>query len=77
MSEPVLRPYDPTLRDRIAQALMPKDGKMSPEARRFIEGLMGTDGLGNEKPGLLDVTPLSGLFALDSARRSYISERNM
>lgn len=43
---PVLRPYEPTFWDRLAQRMM-GDGRASPERRRMVEGILGTSGLGD------------------------------
>lgn len=44
--EPVMRAYEPTVWDRLAQRMM-GEGRASPEKRRLIEGLLGTSGLGD------------------------------
>lgn len=49
MAEPAraeLRPYQPTWADNLARLLL-GDGRVSPERRRFVEGLLGTSGLGD------------------------------
>lgn len=51
-----LRPYNPTWRDRLAQALM-GDGRASPERQRFVEGLVGSSGLGNTGMSIADFVP--------------------
>lgn len=61
-----LRPYEPTWRDRIAQMMM-GDGRASPERRRFVEGLLGSSGLGNTGMGVVDVTPVGGLLQAQEA----------
>lgn len=63
-----LRPYEPTWRDRIAQMMM-GDGRASPERRRFVEGLLGSSGLGNTGMGVVDVTPVGGLLQAQEAVR--------
>lgn len=61
-----LRPYEPTWRDRIAQMMM-GNAKASPERRRFVEGLLGSSGLGNTGMGVVDVTPVGGLLQAQEA----------
>lgn len=61
-----LRPYEPTWRDRMA-SLMMGDGRASPERRRFVEGLLGSSGLGNTGMGVVDVTPIGGLLGAQEA----------
>lgn len=67
-----LRPYNPTLRDRLAAALM-GDSK-SPSRRAFVEGALGSTGLGMSGPGpggtgLVDFIPGGQIFAIDEAAR--------
>lgn len=52
-----LRAYEPTWRDRLAGLLM-GDGRASPERRRFVEGLLGSSGLGSTGISVSDLTPL-------------------
>ncbi len=61
-----LRPYEPTWRDRLAQMMM-GDGRASPERRRFVEGILGSSGLGNTGMGVVDVTPVGGLLQAQEA----------
>lgn len=72
---PTMRAYEPTLRDRIASALMPDDPRSSPVQARLVEGLVGSRGLGRSGPGgmggLVDFVPPAGvLFAGDEASRA-------
>jgi hypothetical protein len=53
---PEMRAYDPSLRERMAQALA-GEGKLSPERRRLIEGLTGSPGLGRTGVGVIDLLP--------------------
>lgn len=50
-----LRPYQPSLRDRLAAMLMGES--KSAERHNFVEGLMGSTGLGSTGPGLIDFVP--------------------
>lgn len=53
----VMRPYDPSWRDRIAAALMGQS-RASPERARVVEGLLGSRGLGPVSGlNLADMTP--------------------
>lgn len=54
-----LRPYNPTWRDRLAQALM-GDGRASPERRAMVEGLTGSSGLGTKGIGIVDALMVPG-----------------
>jgi hypothetical protein len=63
-----LKPYNPTIRDRIASALM---GEARPGSARanMVEGLMGSRGIGTMGVGLADLTPIgAGLGAQEAAR---------
>lgn len=64
-----LKPYNPTLRDRLAQMLM-GDTRPSPERRHFVEGMLGSTGLGNTGIGLADLVPGGQVFALEEAVRA-------
>lgn len=63
-----LKPYNPTIRDRIASALM---GEARPGSARanVVEGLMGSRGIGTTGIGLADLTPIgAGLGVQEAAR---------
>jgi len=60
-----LRNYDPTWRDRIAQALMGDNPSWPRE--RLVSGLFGSTGLGTQKPGLLDLTPFGNVLGAQEA----------
>jgi len=63
-----LRPYNPTIRDRIASALM---GQARPGSARanMVEGMMGSRGIGTTGMGLADLTPLGIPMAGQEAQR--------
>lgn len=63
-----LSSYTPTLRDRIANALM-GDQRPSPERNRLVEGLMGSRGTGTAGFGLLEAFPGGQLFSAQDAWR--------
>ena len=63
-----LRAYEPTWRDRIAGLLM-GDERASPERRRFVEGLLGSSGLGTTGIGVIDVTPVGMPLGAQEALR--------
>jgi hypothetical protein len=67
-----LQPYYPTWRDRLASMLM-GDNRASPERRNFVQGLLGSSGLGDTGMSLVDATPLGGLLAAqgDAQRGNY------
>lgn len=52
-----LKPYNPSLRDRLAAMLM-GDAKATPVRRKFVEGALGSTGLGNTGVGLADFSPV-------------------
>jgi len=64
-----LRPYSPSWRDRLAAALMGGE-RASPERRRFIEGLLGSSGLGSSGASIADFTPAGVVFAGDEFQRA-------
>lgn len=64
-----LRPYEPTWRDRLA-SLMMGDGRASPERRRFVEGLLGSSGLGNTGKGDKKLTPKQKASAKAAAAKA-------
>jgi hypothetical protein len=57
--EATLKGYEPTIREQIAQKLMGEQSP-SPERRQFVEGLMGTSGIGERSMGVADFIPLAG-----------------
>lgn len=57
--EATLKGYDPTIREQIAQKMMGEQAP-SPERRQFVEGLMGTSGIGERGMGVADFVPLAG-----------------
>jgi hypothetical protein len=64
-----LRPYEPTWRDRLANVLM-GDGRSSAR-QQFVEGLLGSRGLGQTGMGLVDVTPFGIPLAVQESRQSF------
>jgi hypothetical protein len=64
-----LRPYSPSWRDRVAAALIGGE-RASPERRRFVEGLLGSSGLGSSGASVADFTPAGVLFAGDEFQRA-------
>lgn len=66
-----LRPYDPTLRDRLGAFLL-GEGRASPEYARVVEGLVGSRGLGSlGAVNLADLTPgVAQAFAADELPRA-------
>lgn len=69
-----LRAYEPTLRDMLANLLMP-EGRASPERRRLVEGLVGSSGLGETGSGIVDLIPgLSQVLNSEDAYRD-LSDR--
>ncbi|MGH0297542.1 hypothetical protein [Sinorhizobium meliloti] len=68
----VLRAYNPTLRDRLADRIL-GDGRPSVHKRRLVTDLIGSAGLGNEGLSLIDVTPFGTMFA--GRRRGVPSPR--
>lgn len=65
---PAMRAYDPTWRDQIGGWLFDHTSG-SPEARRFVEGLIGSTGLGNTGASVADFTP--GLGQALQAQDAY------
>lgn len=68
-----LKPYSPSLRDRLA-AMLAGDAKPGSGRYDFVEGLMGSTGLGNTGPGpggsgLVDFLPGGQVFAAQEAAR--------
>lgn len=57
--EATLKGYEPTIREQIAQKMM-GDQAPSPERRQFVEGLMGTSGIGERGMGVADFVPVAG-----------------
>lgn len=64
-----LRPYNPSWRDSIASMLM-GDSRASPERARFVEGLVGSRGLGSTGANLADMTPIGMGFAANEYARA-------
>lgn len=64
-----IRPYSPSWRDRLAAALMGGE-RASPERRRFVEGLLGSSGLGPSGASIADFTPAGVVFAGDEFQRA-------
>jgi hypothetical protein len=63
--EKVMTAYEPTLRDRVA-AWMIGDKPASPERRNFVQGLLGSVGLGHNQTGVVDITPYANApFGVD------------
>jgi len=58
--------YKPSLRDRIAQAML-GDETPSPTKRRMVEGLMGSSGIGNTGIGLVDFVPGGQVLSMQEA----------
>lgn len=65
---PVMRAYEPSWRDRIASALM-GNGKASPERARFVEGMVGSRGLGNTGVSAIDATPAGAVLDMQDAHK--------
>lgn len=65
---PVMKAYEPSWRDRLARALM-GDERASPERRNFVQGLMGSTGLGTTGLGVADVLPGGQALAAQEALR--------
>lgn len=61
-----LRAYNPTWRDKLAGWMM-GDERATPERRRFVEGLLGSSGLGSTGFGVVDATPVGGLLGAQEA----------
>jgi hypothetical protein len=66
-----IRPYNPTWRDQIAGLLA--GDRPSPERRAFVEGLLGSSGLGSTGVGLVDLTPAGIPLAAQEARNAAMS----
>lgn len=64
-----LRPYNPTIRDRIAAALM-GDARPGSARANIVEGMMGSRGIGTTGMGLADLTPMGIPMAAQDAQRS-------
>jgi GNAT superfamily N-acetyltransferase len=64
-----LRPYEPTWRDRLASALL-GDGRSSGR-QQFVEGLLGSRGLGQTGMGLVDLTPAGVPLAVQESRQAF------
>jgi len=55
----VIRSYEPTWKDRIANWMLGNE-KPSPEREQFVEGLIGSRGLGSTGMSLSDFVPVAG-----------------
>lgn len=66
--EAVLRPYDQTWRDRAASWMLGPNP--TPERVNFVQGLVGSRGLGTTGMALADATPAGSLFALQEGARA-------
>jgi hypothetical protein len=56
-----MRAYEPTAWERLAQSLIGERAP-SPERRHFVEGMMGTSGLGDEKMSIPEAAHLAASF---------------
>ena len=63
-----LKPYEPTLRDRIANWMLGNERSLF-EREKFVEGLLGSRGLGTTGLSLADVTPAGMAFGAEEAAR--------
>ena len=63
-----LRAFEPSWRDRLAGWMMGSE-RATPERRRFVEGLLGSSGLGNTGFSLADATPIGGLLDAQEAAK--------
>ena len=72
---PSMTVYDPTPRDRLAIKMLGTEERPSPERRRFVEGLLGSSGLGSTGMGIVDFTPAGIPLAGSEAKRD-INEGN-
>lgn len=67
--ETELKPYEPSLRDSLAM-LMSRD-PASHGVTKFVQGLMGSTGIGHTSTGLVDVMPyLGSVFGIDDGVRA-------
>lgn len=68
-SEPEMRSYQPSVRDRIANFLMGDERATSPRGH-FVRGMLGTTGLGNPQLSAVDAVPGvgAGLMAQEAAQ---------
>ena len=68
----VLKPYDPTVRDRLASSildLVPR-GEHTPEAlKQFVSNTLGSLGAGHKGLSLVDLTPVGGAMGAQEAAR--------
>lgn len=72
-----LTEYHPTVRERMAQALI-GEKPPSPEREQFVRGLLGTTGLGEQSFSLADVTPVGmGLGAQESLQHGQYQQAAM
>jgi hypothetical protein len=67
-----LRPYNPTWRDMIANALM-GDARPGSARSNIVEGVTGSRGLGTTGMGLVDFTPAGIPMAAQEANRSAMA----
>lgn len=66
-----MRAYEPSIRDRVAAALMPDNPRESPLRARFVESLTGSRGLGHTGFSAADVfPPTAALFGGNEAQRA-------
>jgi hypothetical protein len=63
-----VRSYTPTMRERVAQYLM--GDTWSAPRHNFVEGLLGTTGLGEPKFSVVDLTPAGSIFGVQEAYRA-------
>lgn len=62
-----LTDYEPSWRDRLANTMLGDDP--SYVRKRFVEGLLGSRGMGPTGMGVVDATPIGGLLAAQEAAR--------
>lgn len=62
-----LKPYKPTIRDRLAAMLMGDNPSSTRE--QFVQGLMGSRGIGSTGLGLADFSPAGPVFSAEEALR--------
>ena len=62
---PTIGPYKPTVRDQIANAVLPE--RPAPATTRLVEGVLGSRGLGTTGVSAADFTPLGTAFGVNEA----------
>lgn len=62
----VLKPYEPTWRDRVANLMLGSE-LPSMEKERFVKGLVGSTGMGDSSMSLADLTPIGQAFGAQEA----------